>query len=147
MIFPKFCEILPFLVLAVAGASGMIYNLGDSTFDDVVDNLPGDALLLVDFYTVGLLVCDGGALCLTPPESSPIALYLVLFFVYSTASMLRAAYHPEVIRFDIARNGVSVCTSSSIHRVQCFSSGYFSGRSGFRMDSFLRHGITDDGSL
>ena len=124
MIFPKFCEILPLLVLAVAGASGMIYNLGDSTFDDVVDNLPGDALLLVDFYTVGLLVCDGGALCLTPPESSPIALYLVLFFVYSAASMLRAAHHPE-IRFDIARNRVSVCTSPSIHRVQCFPSEWF----------------------
>eukprot|EP00904_Undaria_pinnatifida_P013041 jgi/Undpi1/8868/HiC_scaffold_25.g11330.m1 len=58
MIFPKFCEILPFLVLAVAGASGMIYNLGDSTFDDVVDNLPGDALLLVDFYTPSCRQCQ-----------------------------------------------------------------------------------------
>lgn len=40
-------------LVRVAGAA--VHNLGDGTFDDFVDNLPQDSLLLVDFYAVGLL--------------------------------------------------------------------------------------------
>lgn len=38
-----------------AVARGEVHHLGDANFDDFVDNLPQDALLLVDFYKVGLV--------------------------------------------------------------------------------------------
>lgn len=63
MVFLNSCKVLLFLVLAVVGASGVVHNLGDSTFDDFVDNLPEHTLLLVDFYKVSLLACVGSVLC------------------------------------------------------------------------------------
>lgn len=35
-----------------SSASAMVHNLGDSDFDEFVDKLPEEALLLVDFFKV-----------------------------------------------------------------------------------------------
>lgn len=38
--------------------SGVVHHLGDADFDQFVDSLPEDALLLVDFYKVGDSRCE-----------------------------------------------------------------------------------------
>lgn len=91
MVFSHFCKVL-FLVFAVNGASGVVHNLGDSTFDDFVDTLPEHALLLVDFYKVGLLSCVGSAICpglqaISARASRDLASHLGLFFVRSGRSI------------------------------------------------------------
>lgn len=39
-------------------AAGVVHNLGDADFDELVDSLPEDALLLVDFYRVSDSLCE-----------------------------------------------------------------------------------------
>ncbi|CAM9203515.1 unnamed protein product [Scytosiphon promiscuus] len=50
--------VLVMAVLVCSIAAGVVHNLGDADFDQFVDNLPEDALLVVDFHKPGCRQCQ-----------------------------------------------------------------------------------------
>ena len=116
MVFPEFCKVLCFLALAVVGASGVVHNLGDSTFDDFVDNLPEHVLLLVDFYKVGLLACVAGYKCSGIRElACDLPVFRRLLFC------CRTHYRPEIgcLECDVHKNVYYWSTSSTALSLSC----------------------------